>query len=206
MAKKRTKYGRRQPARSRATARQAGATKNKAAHCEEILCAGFGGQGIMFIGKLLAQAGLLAGKYVTWMPSYGAEVRGGTAYSMAKISDREIANPVVVNPDILIVMNEPSLVKYEEKLKKGGILISNRSLIDAPAKRKDITIINIPMTEMASKLGNTRCANMVALGVLIKRSKLISLKNVTSTLKDIFKNKEDLFLINRHALEKGYKI
>ena len=87
---------------------------------EEILCAGFGGQGIMFMGKLLALAGLLQDRYVTWMPSYGAEVRGGTAYSMVKVSDGEIASPIVTRPDILVVMNKPSLIKYEGKLKEGG--------------------------------------------------------------------------------------
>ena len=116
-------------------------------HYEEILCAGFGGQGIMFMGKLLAQAGLIAGRQVTWMPSYGAEVRGGTAYSMTKISKEEIASPVVTAPDILIVMNGPSFIKYEPRLKEDGILISNKTLIGDLPKKKDKTSINIPMTE-----------------------------------------------------------
>ena len=174
-------------------------------HCEEMLFAGFGGQGIMFMGKLLAQAGLLAGKYVTWMPSYGAEVRGGTAYSMTKVSDQEIANAIVTNPDILVVMNRPSLLKYEPRLREGGILISNKSLIGDVVKKKGVITINIPMTEIASKLGNTRCANMIALGVLAKRSKMISLRNTMRALKDVLKNKEELFLVNKKALEKGYK-
>lgn len=175
-------------------------------YCEEILCAGFGGQGIMFMGKLLAQAGLLSDKYVTWMPSYGAEVRGGTAYSMAKISNIEIADPVVTNPDILIAMNKPSLLKYEGKVKEGGILISNRSLIDNVPKRKGINLVNIPMTEIASKLGEARGANMVAIGALIKRSKILSMRSVFLALKHILKNKEDLFLVNKKALEAGYRI
>jgi len=175
-------------------------------HTEEILCAGFGGQGIMFMGKLLAEAGLDAGKFVTWMPSYGAEVRGGTAYSMAKISDNQIASPVVTNPDILIVMNKPSLVKYEEKLKAGGILISNKSLIDAPSKRRDAKVLNIPMTEIASKIGDIRASNMVAIGALAKRSKMLSMKNIVAALKNMLKGKEGLLLVNKKALEKGYKI
>ena len=170
----------------------------------EILFAGFGGQGIMFMGKLLAEAGLIAGKHVTWMPSYGAEVRGGTAYSMTKISDREIASPVVTNPGILVVMNEPSLVKYEEKLKKKGVLISNKSLINRMPKRKDIVKLNIPMTDWASKLGDTRCANMIAIGALLKRSKILSLKSVEAALKKMLKGKEPLFLVNKKALQKGY--
>ncbi|MDD5496620.1 MAG: 2-oxoacid:acceptor oxidoreductase family protein [Candidatus Omnitrophica bacterium] len=169
----------------------------------EILCAGFGGQGIMFMGKLLAQVGLMAGKHVTWMPSYGAEVRGGTAYSMTKISDKEIASPIVSNPDILVVMNKPSLLKYEEKLKEKGILIMNKSLIDVKAKRKGIYIVSIPMTEMASKLGDIRCANMIAAGALIKRSKMFSLRTVVNALKEMLKGKEELFLMNKKALEKG---
>ena len=173
---------------------------------EEILCAGFGGQGIMFMGKLLTAAGLAAGYHVTWMPSYGAEVRGGTAYSMAKISKREIASPIVTRPNMLIVMNKPSFLKYEEKLRQGGTLISNKSLIDEKSKRKDIKVVNIPMTDMAVKLSNAKCANMIAVGALVKHSKMITLRNVTATLKNMLKGKEELFLLNKKALEKGYRI
>jgi len=174
--------------------------------CEEILCAGFGGQGIMFMGKLLAQAGLAANKNVTWMPSYGAEVRGGTAYSMVKLSNYEIASPIVANPDILIVMNKPSFVKYADKVKDGGTLIANRSLIDDLYKRNGIKVVNIQMTQIASKLGNTRCANMVAIGSIARSSKMISLRNIVAALKDMFKGREELFLLNKKALEKGYKL
>ncbi len=170
----------------------------------EFLFAGFGGQGIMFMGKLLAQAGLICRKNVTWMPSYGAEVRGGTAYSMTKISDKEIASPIVTNPDILVVMNEPSLLKYENRLKSKGILIMNRSLIRIKPRRKDVSIVSIPMTELASKLGDTRYANMIAVGALLKRSKLFSLRAAAAGLKEMLSNKEDLFLLNKKAIEKGY--
>jgi len=180
-------------------------TGKKKSSCEEILCAGFGGQGIMFMGKLLALAGLLSEKHVTWMPSYGAEVRGGTAYSMSKVSDDEISSPIVANPDILIVMNKPSLVKYEGKLKTGGILIANRTLTGNVPKRKGITSVNIPMTEIAVKLGNAKCANMIAIGALAKRSKALSIRNIVNALKGAFKNNEELFLKNKTALEKGYK-
>lgn len=172
--------------------------------CTEIFFAGFGGQGIMFMGKVLAQAGLIAGKQVTWMPSYGAEVRGGTAYSMTKVSDEPIASPVVTNPDILIVMNKPSLLKYEGKLKDRGILISNKSLIDVVPKRKNAHIINLPLTEMASKLGDIRCANMIGIGALLKKTKVLSLKDVVSALKEMLKVKRELFIMNKKALEKGY--
>jgi 2-oxoglutarate ferredoxin oxidoreductase subunit gamma len=171
----------------------------------EILLSGFGGQGIMLMGKLLAQAGLVSRKNVTWMPSYGAEVRGGTAYSMTKISDREIANPIVTAPDILVAMNEPSLVKYEGLLKPKGLLILNKSLIKSKPKRKDITVISIPMTQMASKLGSVRSANMVALGALLKRSKLFPLRVVTGALREMLGGKEDLFILNKKVIEKGYQ-
>ena len=174
-------------------------------HCEEILCAGFGGQGIMFMGKLLALAGLLGDKYVTWMPSYGAEVRGGTAYSMIKVSDSPIASPIVTNPDVLIVMNKPSLVKYEAKLKEDGILISNKTLVGDVLRKKGMTLVNIPLTEAASRLGDTRSANMIAIGALAKRSRMLSIRNISSALGVAFKDNEELLARNKKALEKGYK-
>ena len=170
----------------------------------EILLAGFGGQGIMLLGKLLAAAGLASRKNVTWMPSYGAEVRGGTAYSMTKISNKEIANPIVTSPDILVVMNEPSLTKYEELLKSKGLMILNKSLIGSKPRRKDISVVSIPMTQIASKLGSVRSANMVALGALLKRSKLFPIRVVVSLLREMMGGKEDLFLLNKKAIEKGY--
>ena len=159
----------------------------------------------MFMGKLLAQAGLISHKNVTWMPSYGAEVRGGTAYSMTKISDKQIASPVVTNPDILVVMNEPSLVKYENKLKSKGILIMNKSLIATRPRRKDISTVSIFMTDLAFKLGNTRSANMIAVGALLKESKLFPMKIITGALKEMLGDKEDMYLLNKKAIEKGYE-
>jgi 2-oxoglutarate ferredoxin oxidoreductase subunit gamma len=170
----------------------------------EILLAGFGGQGIMLMGKLLAQAGLASRKNVTWMPSYGAEVRGGTAYSMTKISDKEIANPIITAPDILVAMNEPSLVKYEDRLKPKGLLILNGSLIKSKPKRKDISVVSIPMTRIASKLGSVRSANMVGLGALLKRTKLFPVRVVTAALHEMLGSKEDVFILNKRAVEKGY--
>jgi 2-oxoglutarate ferredoxin oxidoreductase subunit gamma len=171
----------------------------------EILLAGFGGQGIMLLGKLLAEAGLASRKNVTWMPSYGAEVRGGTAYSMTKISDKEIANPIVTAPDILVAMNEPSLVKYEGKLKAKGLLILNKSLVKSKPARKDITIVSIPMTQIAAKLGSVRSANMVAMGALLKRSKLFPVRVVTAALHEMLRPKEEIFILNKKAIEEGYK-
>lgn len=171
---------------------------------EEILCAGFGGQGIMFMGKLLAQAGLIAGENVTWMPSYGAEVRGGTAYSMTKISNAEIASPIITHPGMLVAMNKPSLLKYQASVRPGGILIANKSLVGDFKKPKGIKTVNIAMTDMASKLGDVRCANMIAVGAIARYSGIVSIRNVTNALKDMFKGKEELFLLNKKAIEKGY--
>ena len=172
--------------------------------CEEMLCAGFGGQGIMFMGKLLAEAGLIAGQNVTWMPAYGAEVRGGTSYSMVKVSNAEIASPIITSPSILVVMNKPSLLKYESSVKQGGILISNKSLIGDFNKPKGIKTVNIHMTEVASRLGDTRCANMIAIGAIAKHSATISIRNVIAALKSAFKGKDELFILNKKAIEKGY--
>jgi len=180
------------------------AKKKKGAKTTEIFFAGFGGQGIMFMGKVMTHAGLLAGRNVTWMPSYGAEVRGGTAYSMTKISDKEIASPVVTRPDILVAMNQPSLSKYEPMVKEGGIVIANKSLIQAITKRKGVTVMNIPFTDMASKLGNVRCANMIALGALLKKTKIFPLRTVASALKDMIGDKKGLLELNKRALEKGF--
>ena len=179
--------------------------KKEKSSCTEILFAGFGGQGIMFMGKLMAQAGLDSGKHVTWMPSYGAEVRGGTAYSMAKISDEEIASPIVGHLDILVAMNKPSMLKYEAKVKPKGLLILNKSLVEEKPARKDIQVLSIPMTEIASKIGDTRCANMVAIGAIIRKTKLVSMKTAVQALKEMLKGKESLIAANREAIERGYK-
>ncbi len=172
--------------------------------CEEILCAGFGGQGIMLMGKLLAQAALVEGKHVTWMPSYGAEVRGGTAHSMTKISEEYIASPVVTRPTVCVAMNYPSLLKYEGTVAEGGLLIANRSLIPKVPERKGIDIVAIPMTTIASRLGNARAANMVALGALIKKRKVVSKESVIRALREAMKGRDDLIAVNKKAFEKGY--
>ena len=173
---------------------------------EEMFFAGFGGQGIMFLGKLIAQAGLIGSLEVMWMPSYGAEVRGGTAYSMTKVSEGEIASPVVLRPDILVVMNRPSLVKYHASVRDGGVIIANKTLVgDVPAGR-DITIVNKPLSELASKLGDIRAANMLAAGALVKHSRLIALKNVVKALEEAFADKPELLALNKKAVETGFKL
>ncbi len=173
---------------------------------EEIIFAGFGGQGIMLMGKALSYAAMNNGKHVTWMPSYGAEVRGGTAHSMVVISDEIIASPVVKEPSICIVMNRPSLQKFETRMKKHGLLVVNKSLIDMDAKREDIDILNIPATSMASELGSLKSANMVILGALLARKKIIPLKSLIDALEDVFPASHyNMIPINKKAIRKGFE-
>lgn len=172
---------------------------------EEIIFAGFGGQGIMLMGKVLSYAAMKNGKHVTWMPSYGAEVRGGTAHSMVIISDEVIASPVVKEPSICVVMNKPSFQKFENKVKKRGILIVNNSLIDTDAKRKDIDILNIPATSMASTLGNPKTSNMIVLGALLAKRNILPLTLLIEALKDVLPvSHQNMIPINERAIRKGY--
>lgn len=173
---------------------------------EEMLFAGFGGQGIVFMGKLVAHAGLLGGLQVMWMPAYGAEVRGGTAYSMTKVSEGEIASPIVTCPDILVAMNRPSLVKYQASVREGGTVISNKTLAGEVECARTVTVVNKPFSDMASKLGDIRSANMFAIGALVKHSRLITLKNVVKALEEAFKDKPDLIALNKRAVEAGFKL
>ena len=137
---------------------------------EEVVIAGFGGQGTMLAGKLLAQTAMKTGKEVTYMPSYGAEVRGGTANCMVIIAESEIACPVVGRPDSLIVMNKASLTKFGPRLKTGGLLVMNSSLIDIePQLDETIEVVKVPADEIAVELGNQKAANMVALGAYLQK-------------------------------------
>ncbi len=174
---------------------------------EEAIFAGFGGQGIMVMGKLLAWAAMREGLKVTWMPSYGAEVRGGTAHSMVVISDEMIPSPVVFAPSACVVMNRPSLDKFEELIKPDGTLVMNTTLIDKQPTRKDISILKVPLTQMATKLGNIRCANMIALGALNAKLKLVSLKVLIESLKEVIPpHRHDLLPVNEEALKEGTKL
>jgi len=173
---------------------------------EEILCAGFGGQGIMLLGKLLAYSGMREGKHVTYIPSYGAEVRGGTAHCNVIISSEEIASPVVSTPSTLIIMNEPSLVKFESRVKPGGLLILNSTLVLSKPGREDIETISIPATQMAYDLGAVQCANMIMLGCLISRKQIIETDTVIEGLgRTLSKRRRSLLDVNIKGLESGRK-
>lgn len=168
---------------------------------------GFGGQGIMLMGKLLALAAAAENKFVTWIPAYGAEVRGGTAFCMVVISDEEIASPFANNPTAAIVMNEPSLKKYEAKVKNDGLLVINSSLAKVKSIRKDIKALYVPATDIAQKLGNVRVANMAALAAYLARKPVIKLATLKKVLKEeaIANKKEALLAINEQAIDEGIK-
>ncbi|MFH1380871.1 MAG: 2-oxoacid:acceptor oxidoreductase family protein [Candidatus Omnitrophota bacterium] len=176
---------------------------NKILH-EQIICAGFGGQGIMLMGKLLAQIGMKAGYNVTWLPSYGAEVRGGTAHSMTHIKTGEIAAPTISKPTTCIVMNRPSLIKFEDKLEKNGLLIINTSMIDKIVEKKSIKIAGLPLTDLALELGNVRTANMIAIGAYARLRGIFSLKQALTELKNMLMAKKDIVSINEKAIKLGY--
>lgn len=170
---------------------------------ERIIIAGSGGQGVMLLGKIIAQACVREDKFVTWLPSYGPEVRGGTSHCMVVVSDKEIGSPYVVQADALIVMNRPSLAKFKERIKKHGLLILNSSL--APQySNKDLEILSHPFTDLAVKLGNIRVANMIALGCFIARKNILNINSIYRAMEDIApEEKKDLIDINKQALAEG---
>jgi len=172
---------------------------------EEIIIAGFGGQGIMLAGRLLAQTAMKAGKEVTYMPSYGAEVRGGTANCMVIIADVPIASPLVDKPDSLIVMNKASLNKFASRLKNGGLLVMNSSLIDIKPQLDDsIEIIAVPADEIAVELGNKKIANMAALGAYFQKRGILSPDAAAACLPDtIAKRYHKTLPVNTQALHRG---
>ena len=173
--------------------------------CEEqIILAGFGGQGVLLAGQLLAYAGLMEEKNVSWLPSYGPEMRGGTANCCVIVTDNEVGSPVVTEADTVIVMNRPSLDKYESFVKKGGLLIINSTLIDKKATRDDIDVLYVPANELAEQAGSVKAANMVALGAYLERTHIVQNKNVIAALEKIMgAKKTKLIPLNERALELG---
>lgn len=171
---------------------------------EEIVIAGFGGQGVMVAGQLLAHAGMEEGKQVAWIPSYGPEMRGGTANCTVIISDDAVGSPIVTNPGIAIVMNRPSLDKYEPLVKPGGILIVNSSIVGREATRSDVRVVAVPANDEAAELGNVRLANSIMLGALIGCTDIVKVESLVDSMKDVFKARQHhLIDLNRQALERG---
>ena len=168
--------------------------------------AGFGGQGVLSMGLNLAQAAMFDGKNVTYLPSYGAEVRGGTANCTVAISDEDIASPVASSPEFIVVMNKPSLVRFHNQLQSGGLLFINSSLIEADISRGDVEVVSVPANSIAEELGSSKSANMVMLGAFTKKSNLVSVSSVIKALKTTLKSKQKLFDINKRALTAGFEL
>ena len=168
--------------------------------------AGFGGQGVMSIGLNLAQAALMEGKNVTYLPSYGAEVRGGTANCTVVISDDEIASPVASSPEFVIAMNQPSVMRFQNQIQSGGLFFINSSLIESEIARGDINVIKVQANSIAENLGNPKSANMVMLGAFARKSGLVSLPSTIEALKFILGTKQKLLAVNEKALRAGYDL
>jgi 2-oxoglutarate ferredoxin oxidoreductase subunit gamma len=165
---------------------------------------GFGGQGVLMMGYVLATAGMHENKHVTYLPSYGAEVRGGTANCTITVSDEPIASPVASFLDLGVLMNTPSLVKFEAKVKAGGTIFLNKDLVDLKPKRTDIEVVAVPANAIAERLGLARSANMVMIGALAQKTGLVSLKSVIKSVKEIFATKgSKVHKMNTLALKEG---
>ena len=171
---------------------------------KEVIISGFGGQGVLFIGKLLAYTGLDEKKEVTWIPSYGPEMRGGTANCTVIISDEEIGSPNVKNPTAVIAMNLPSLDKYENMVKPGGVLVVNASMVNREVNRDDILVVSIPANDIAEELGSMRSANMVMLGALIGSGSIdMRPEDMKKTISET--TKKTFLKANLKAFDSGFK-
>ncbi|NJC95783.1 MAG: 2-oxoacid:ferredoxin oxidoreductase subunit gamma [Anaerolineales bacterium] len=173
---------------------------------KEIIIAGFGGQGVLFGGQVLAYAAMDSGKVVTWIPSYGPEMRGGTANCTVIIADDEIGSPLVKNPPLAIALNLPSFDKYEELLAPGGTLIVNQSMVDRGAKRDDIHVIFVPCNEIAEEIGDKKLLNMVAVGALLTALPELTLKDIEKALESHLPERhKHLLPKNYEALKRGFE-
>jgi len=170
----------------------------------EVIMSGFGGQGLMSIGKLLALAGLEEGKEVTWLPSYGPEMRGGTANCTVVIGDKAIGSPLISSPSAALVMNQPSLEKFAPTLKKGGLLVVNSSMIPIRSDRDDIVSFRIGANELSMELGNKRAANLVMLGAYLGLDEVVSHKTLLKAIEKTFASKKQFIDVNCKCFMKGY--
>jgi len=171
---------------------------------EEVIVSGFGGQGALFAGQLLAYTGLDAGYHVTWIPSYGPEMRGGTAHCTVILSDDDIGSPIIREPTVCIVMNPPSMEKYVPLVKAGGLLVVNSTLVRSKSAREDITVIYVPANELAAGLGNVKMANVVLLGAMLGVREILAVESVKRTLDEhIPERRKHIIQPNKRALDRG---
>lgn len=174
---------------------------------EEIIIAGFGGQGVLSMGQILCYSGVMENKEVSWMPSYGPEMRGGTANCIAIISDSPISSPILTRFDTVIALNQPSLDKFESAVKPGGLLIYEAGTILNPPKRKDITIVPLEATKEASNMNNTKIMNMIVLGAFLKKKPIIAMENILKGLKKVLPERyHNLIPLNEEAIKKGMEL
>ena len=171
----------------------------------EVQFAGFGGQGIMLSGKILAQAAMEEGFEVVWIPSYGPEMRGGTAYCTVVIGDQPIGSPIIRNPQHLVAMNRPSLEKFAPMVRPGGIIFINSSIISISSQRSDVDELTVPVIDIAKSIGNVKAANIVALGAFVARSGILDMASVEASVKYEFAQKEKFIPLNLKALAEGAK-
>ena len=170
----------------------------------QFLIAGFGGQGLLFAGKFMVNKGMLEGKEVTWLPSYGPEMRGGTANCSVIISDEPVGSPIVDHPDVLMVMNRPSLDKYESAVQPGGMIFVDSTLIDRRVERTDVTTFYVPATAMASESGITTLANMIRTGKILKELGQFDMADVENALRKVVSAKHpEMYEVNLKALTMG---
>jgi 2-oxoglutarate ferredoxin oxidoreductase subunit gamma len=172
----------------------------------EIILAGFGGQGVLLIGKLLAYVGMKAGREVTWMPSYGPEMRGGTCNCTVVLSDQPIGSPISKSPHGLIALNLPSLDKFEPAVRPGGVIVVNSSLINRLPQRRDVTVVAVPANEIAIECGSAKAANMVALGAYLGASGVADQEQVKVIIAESFAAKPALVALNHAALSRGFSL
>lgn len=174
---------------------------------EEIIIAGFGGQGVLSMGKILAYSGLMEDKEVSWMPAYGPEQRGGTANVTVIMSDDRISSPILSQYDVAIILNQPSLEKFENKVKPGGILMYDGYGIAEPPTRKDIQVYRIDAMDAAAEIGNAKAFNMIVLGGLLKLKPMVTIDSVVKALrKTLPERHHHLIPMNEEAIRKGMEI
>jgi len=172
-----------------------------------IILAGFGGQGILFAGKILAYAALVKGKQLSWLPSYGPEMRGGTANCHVIISDEPVGSPIITNPDILICMNKPSLEKFENDVTPDGVIVYDKSLIDRDVERSDVKVTAVEATAIATAEAKANMANMIMLGALLKACDIFTLDEIRAGVeKAVPPTKKDMVDYNMKLIERGYNI